>query len=64
MQNELNSDVARFTTHEKNLATSFAARHVRKKVVKRATMLQSKLHVFCWSFYCSFKEKALLSDAS
>ena len=47
MSNELNSDVARFTTHEKNLATLFAARHVRKKVVKRATMLQNKLHVFC-----------------
>ena len=30
LQNELNSDVARFTTHEKNLATLLATRQVRK----------------------------------
>ena len=37
-QNELNSDVARFTTHE-NLAIVFLARQGRTWVVKRATSL-------------------------
>ena len=39
MQNELNSDVARFTTQENNLATVFLARQGRTWVVKRATSL-------------------------
>ena len=29
LQNELNNDFARFTTHEKNLATSLSARQIR-----------------------------------
>ena len=44
LQNELNSDVARFTTHEKNPATLFVARQARRSVVKRATSLFSS---FC-----------------
>ena len=44
MQNELKSDVARFTTHENNLATVFLARQGRTWVVKRATSLFS---LFC-----------------
>ena len=31
LQNKLNSDVAHFTTHEKNLATLFVARQKKKK---------------------------------
>ena len=39
VQNELNIDVAPFTTLGKNLATLFGARQVRTWVVKRATLL-------------------------
>ena len=39
MQNEWNSDVARFTTHENNLATVFLARQGRTWVVKHTTSL-------------------------
>ena len=62
LQNELNSDIARFTAHKKNLRTFvFVARQVQKWVrVKRgkhrtstrlAPMLQNNLQVFCCSFY-------------
>ena len=39
LYNELNSDFAPITTHEKNLATLFAARQVQTWVVKRTTSL-------------------------
>ena len=42
--NELNSNVARFTTYEKNLATLFVTRQVRTSVVKRETSLSNS---FC-----------------
>ena len=59
VQNKLNSDVAYFTTHEKNLATLFVTRQVRTCF---APMFQNKLLVFrCCPFYCSIvsKEKKL-----
>lgn len=37
--NELNGNVARFTTNGKNLATLFVTRQVRTAVVKRETSL-------------------------
>ena len=37
--NELNSNVARFTTNEKNLAILFVTRQVRTAVIKRETSL-------------------------
>ena len=61
-KNELKSDVARFTTHEKNLATLFVARQVRTWVEKRATSLYNsfgnniarQVAPFCCPFYWSF----------
>ena len=61
MQNELNSDVARFTTQENNLATVFLARQGRTWVVKRATSLfnlvcsnvAKQVALFYCPFYCS-----------
>ena len=39
LQNTFNSDVARFTTHENNLAALFLARHSRTWLVNRQTSL-------------------------
>ena len=63
LQNELNSNVARFTTQEtKNLATLFVAKQVGTWVITRAislltrfaAMLQNRLHFFGFPFNCSF----------
>ena len=61
LQNELNSNVARFTTHEKKTLRPliFVARQVGTWVVKRTTslltrfaaMLQNRLHVFGFPVY-------------
>ena len=54
LQNELNSDVARFTTHEKNPATLFVARQARRSVVKRATSLFNFCKTSCTFFAARF----------
>ena len=60
LQKELNSDVARFTTHENkpyNLISCKTGSNMGGKtrnIAISAAMLQNKLHVFCCPFYCSF----------
>ena len=60
LQNELHSDVARFTTHLKkpyNLISCKTGSNMGGKtrnIAISAAMLQNKLHVFCCPFYCSF----------
>ena len=66
LQNELNSDVTRFTAHVLSfLGTNKVVRfffvggktntqHCYSKVTRFAAMLQNKLHVFCCPFSCSF----------
>ena len=60
LQNELNSDVARFTTNKKNLATLFTARQFRTWIEKRTILLfnvAQQVHVLCCSFYCSLNHQ-------
>ena len=62
LQNELKSDVARFTTH---VQTCLATNQVHSREVKRATLRsfptrfaalwQNKLHVFCCPSYLTLK---------
>ena len=60
LQNELHSDVARFTTHLKkpyNLISCKTGSNMGGKtrnIAISAAVLQNKLHVFCCPFYCSF----------
>ena len=57
LQNELNSDVARFTTHIKpvlqqiRLLTGFNVSHKTRNIVNFAALWQNKLRVFCCSFF-------------
>ena len=57
LQNELNSDVARFTTHLNkpyNLISCKTGSNMGGKtrnIAISAAMLQNKLHVFCCPFY-------------
>ena len=64
LQNELNSDVARFTTHENKPCNLIScktgsnmggkARNIALYSTWFAVMLQNKLHVFCCPFNRSF----------
>ena len=54
LQNELNSDVARFTTHENKPCILISCNYAQHRYSTWfAAMLRNKLHVFCCPFYCS-----------
>ena len=72
LQNELNSDVVRFTTPVQTcfnnlicFKTGFIwvvnAQHLYS--TRFVAMLQNKLHVFCYTFFCTFKQVEFRENA-
>jgi len=55
LQNELNIDVARFTTLGKNLAALFGARQVRTWVAMVSNVAK-QVAIVCCPFYSSFRD--------